>query len=205
MTIANGYATLAEYKTWISMRGQAGAVSTDSSDDGVIEILIEAASRYIDRETGRRFYMNGTDETRYYTTEDSFLVWTDDIGSLTSIAVDYAGDRTYTLLTASDYDLIPDNAALNGDPYNGIEINRITGSYFPTTRRAVKVIGKFGYPAVPTDIKEACIAIAQGINATRSGQTSGGKVTVTSAGIVIRPEDVPAFAQKIIQHYRNML
>ncbi len=204
MTITNGYASLAEYKSWIAVRGLAGAVGTDTSDDAVIEILIEAASRYIDRESGKRFYLNATDETRYYTAEESYEIKIDPLGTITSLSVDYNAVRSYTALVAGDYDLMPANSLLDGFPYTHILINTVTsGAYFPTGTNGVKIVGKFGWPACPMDVKEATLAIAQSLNGTRSGQTSGGKVTVTAAGIVIRPEDVPAFAQKIIQHYRG--
>ena len=67
----------------------------------------------------------------------------------------------------------------------------------------MQVIGKPGWPVTPKDIQDATLTIAQSLNGARSGQTSAGKMTVTAAGIVIRPEDVPAFAQKIIESYRS--
>lgn len=205
--IANSYATLAEYKTWISSRGLDGSVGADVSDDSVIEILLEAASRYIDRETGKRFYLNANDETRYYTPADDeyYEVKIDPLGVLTSVSVDYTGLRSYTLLTATDYDLLPANAALDNFPYTCIAINTLLSTeYFPEYRNAVKVIGKFGWPTTPKDIQEACLSIAQNLNGARSGQTSGGNITITAAGVVIRPQDVPAFAQKIINSYRTL-
>lgn len=206
MTIISGYATLNEYKAWIAVRGLAGSVGTDASDDTVIEILIEAASRYFDRETGKRFYLNSADETRYYTAEQSYEINIDPLATLTSLSVDYNGIRSYTALVAADYDLLPANAALDGVPYTQIEINTVlSGAYFPLGRNGVKLVGKFGYPSTPTDVKEATLSIAQSLNGSRSGQTAGGKVTVTAAGVVIRPEDVPSFAQKIIQHYRSWI
>lgn len=206
MTITNGYATLAEYKAWIAVRGLAGSVGIDTSDDSVIEILIEAASRYIDRETAKRFYINSSDETRYYTADDPAEVRIDPISTVTSVSVDYVNARVYTALTTSDYDMMPANAALDGQPYTYIAINSAnSGAFFPTTTKGVKVVGKFGYTTTPTDIKEATLSIAQSLNGTRSGQTAGGKLTVTAAGIVIRPEDVPAFAQKVIRYYRSWI
>lgn len=205
--IENGYATLDEYKTWIAVRGLSGAVGTDTSDDSVIEILIEAASRYIDRETGRRFFLNASDETRYYTPEDddAYSIEIDPLSSITSVSVDYAGTRSYTALVAADYDLLPENAALEKMPYTCIEINSmLSTAYFPHYKKAVEVIGKFGWPVCPMPIKEACLSIAQSLNDSRSGQTSGGNVTITAAGIVIRPQDVPAFAQQIIKGYRSL-
>jgi hypothetical protein len=204
LTITNGYSTLAQYKAWIAVRGQIGTVVTDASDDDVLAVLIEGASRYIDRETGRKFYIDTTDQTRYYKASEPYCLRIDDLSAApTSISVDYTkGQRSYTLLTADQYDLTPDNALLNGQPYTHIEINPIFGAYFPKSNRGVKLIGLFGYPSIPFDITEATNSIVQGVNSSRSGQTASGKITVISAGIVIRPEEVPAYAQRIIEHYR---
>lgn len=205
MTITNGYATLAEYKSWMAVRGLSGSVGTDTSDDAVIESTIEMVSRYIDRWTGRRFYKDSVDAVRYYTAEDSDCVKIDDLSAApTTVSADYANTRLYTDLTTAEYDLYPDNALLDGFPYTQILINPTSAihSYFPTTRRGIKITAKFGWPAVPADIKDATLSICQSVNSNRSGQSSQGKVTVTAAGIVIRPEDVPAFAQKIIESYQ---
>lgn len=205
MTITNGYATLAQYKAWMATRGLSGAVGTDASDDTSIEILIEGASRYIDRQSGRRFYADSVDATRYYTAKDSYSVEIDWLSAApTSVSVDFDDTRTYTALTSTDYDLLPDNALLDGLPYNEIAISPLSTQVFATQRKGIKVVGKFGFPAVPMDITEACLLIVQSVSGSRSGQTSGGKVTVTAAGVVIRPEEVPALAQKIITSYRKL-
>jgi hypothetical protein len=54
MTTVNSYATLAEYKAFVTARGQTS--STDTADDAVIERLLKASSRYIDNACGRFFY-----------------------------------------------------------------------------------------------------------------------------------------------------
>lgn len=202
--LSNSYATLAEYKAWISPRGLEGGVGSDVSDDTVIEILLEAASRYIDRETGKRFYLSASDETRYYTAIDWREVKIDPFSVVTSVSVD-AGARMYEILDESSYDLLPANAPLDGQPYTRIEINPLASAvYFPLTRNGVRVIGKSGWGVCPQDVKEATLSIAQSLNGARSGQTAGGRVTVTAAGVVIRPEDVPSFAQRIINSYRDL-
>jgi hypothetical protein len=205
--ISNGYATLAEYKSWIAVRGMAGAVGTDVNDDAAIEILIEGASRYIDRETGQRFYADTSDATRYYTANDGgTYVYIDALSvAPTSVSCDFSRLRSYEALASVEYDLLPDNALLDGYPYNKIElVASVATRLFPTQRRGVRVVGKFGYPTVPGDIKEACLSIVQNTYAARSGQTSGGSITVTAAGVVIRPQEVPAMAQKTIEHYRDI-
>ena len=51
----------------------------------------------------------------------------------------------------------------------------------------------------PVDIVHtAVLEICQSVYQLRSGQASNGKVSVTAAGIVIRPEEVPAMAQRVI-------
>ena len=203
--LSNSYATLAEYKAWIAVRGLEGAVGTDTSDDSVIEILIEAASRYFDRETGERFFQTA-DEVRYYTPKDSDIIEFDSLAEMTSLEVDYYGLQSYSAITSIEYNLLPANAAALGNPYTCAEIRtHFTSSYFPKRRNAVKITGKWGWPAIPQDVKEAVLSIAQGLNSTRSGQSSSGNVTVTASGVVIRPQDVPAFAQKVILLYRNYL
>ena len=52
----NRYATVEEYKAYAVSRGQSDSISHDTKDDGVIRDLLAAASREIDRGTGRFFY-----------------------------------------------------------------------------------------------------------------------------------------------------
>lgn len=205
-TTAALYASLAEFKAWVTTRG--GTVGADAADDTTLTALLEAASRYVDRETGRRFYQDASDNDYYYSGEDDeFRVKLPDFASITAVYSDYTGVWSYSLLAATDYTTTPDNAALEGLPFTGLEIapTSLTSAYFPHERKGVKVTGKRGWPAVPSHIKTAVMAIAQSVNSSRSGQASAGKVSVSAGAIVIRPEDVPTFAQKIIEHYRSRI
>lgn len=202
MAITNGYCTLAEFKIWATVRG--GAVSTDTNDDAAIEDIVELVSRYLDNETGRRFYKNSTDETRYFQTDNSWCCEVDDLStSPTTVSVDYSDQRSYTDLDSGDYELEPVNAALDGKPYTQIEIAPTSDAYFPVSRRGVKVVAKFGFPSVPEDIKNLTLAIAHNVHQNRSGQSSPGNITITAAGVVIRPQDVPAWGQQVIRNYRK--
>ena len=204
MSITNGYATLAEYKSFITMRGST--MSTDAADDAVIENLIEQASRYIDRETGTRFFVDTVDKTRYYTPKEQYTIKIDPLSaSATTVAVDYYGAQSYTTLTENtDFYLTPYNAALEGQPFTGMEIaSLLSSAYFPVgVPRGLKIVGKFGYPSIPDDIRGATLNIVQSVNNIRSGQSANGRITVTQAGIVIRPEEVPPIAQMTIANYR---
>jgi len=204
MAITNGYATLAEFKLWVTVRG--GAVGTDTNDDAVMEDIIELVSRYLDGETGRRFYKNSVDETRYFQTDGADVCYVDDLSATpTTVSVDYGGLRSYTDLDATDFECDPANASLDGMPYTSLAIMPESSAYFPEGKRGVKVVGKFGFPSVPEDIKNLTLATAQNIWQGRTGQSSQGNISVTASGIVIRPQDVPDWGSQIIRKYRKFL
>ena len=201
--LTNAYATLAEFKAWRKMRGGATA-DTDASDDTVMEDILELVSRRIDNITGRQFWKSLADETRYYVgEEDTRVVKIDDLADdPTSVSVDYSANRSYTALASSDYEMEPANAATKSQPYTKIMIRPISSAFFPHIRRGVQVVGLFGWPAVPDNIKEDCLQIANNVYQGRTGQTSAGKITVTAAGIVIRPEDIPSDVMADLLTYR---
>lgn len=148
MSIVNGYATLAELKARLGI--------SDTTDDTVLEAVIEAASRAIDGETGRVFY--ATTDTRYFTAEDVDLLFVDDLLSVTTLKTDQDGDRTYeTTWSVTDYDLEPYNVT----PYTRIQIAHNGIRSFPTIRRSVEIAGSWGYAATAPDaINEACLLMA---------------------------------------------
>ena len=134
-----------------------GATPT-GSDQVVMENVIEGASRAIEVYCGRRFYP--ATETRYYTAAFSDELFIDDLISVTTLQTDEDGDRTYEITWATtDYDLLPDNAALTLEPYTLI-CTAPDGRYsFPAgIRKGVKIAGSFGYAAlIPAQVREACL------------------------------------------------
>lgn len=204
MTITNGYATLNDFKAFFAVRGLNGQTTIDASDDAVIEVLIEAVSRYIDRQSGRRFYVDGSDGTYYYQACNEREVKLPDFASITSVSADFSNSRSYTALTlTTDYELLPDNYAAEGFPITGIALAPTSSNYFPTYRKGIKIVGKRGWLAVPKDVQDSTLETVNNLYSSRSGQTSAGRITLTASGIVIRPEEVPAMAQKVIEHYRS--
>lgn len=149
MTVTNGYTTLDELKFVLDI--------TDATDDTRLERTIERVSRWIDNYTHRRFY--STDEARYFTAQGPRLVELKDCLSISSLETDDNGDRTFpTTWQPTDYDLMPLNAQLDGEPFDHL-IARINGDYyFPSYDNAVKVTGAFGYSAsTPDTVEEACL------------------------------------------------
>lgn len=198
MTIINGYTTLA------AIKAHKDIASTDATDDGIIDDLINAASRYIDAATGnRRFYSTSVDETRTYQAANAHRVYTDDILTVTTLKTDDDGDRTYeTTWATTDYDLLPENAATDGRPYTYIQIAPDGNYSFPTQRKGVQIVGKFGYSSTtPPAIEIACRLMVLRLYQNRFGVSSEGPVNVTAAGVVITPQDIPASVAQILKQY----
>lgn len=162
MAITNGYATLAQAKTFLSI--------TDSVDDTLLESLIQSASRSIDRIANRRFYADTSASARTYRASSPVFLPVDDISSLTSLLVktDDDGDGTFetTLTINSDFVVDPLTALAVGRPITQITIIGNTNSFpiFPGLfsnglRPGVQVTALWGWPSVPDDIQIACLIL----------------------------------------------
>lgn len=157
ITVTIPTASAARYATVAELKSRSNI--TDATDDTVLASVLDAVSRQIDEHCSRRFYKNSVDETRYYTAESPYLLFVDDLVSVTTLYTDGDGDRTYeSTWDTDDYDLEPVNASLTSKPYTTIEVAPRGLYTFPVDiRRGVKVVGVFGWPSVPNPIKEACL------------------------------------------------
>jgi hypothetical protein len=136
----------------------------DTGDDFEIALALDSASRWIDGYCDRRFW-RGTD-TRTYTPRDCHRVTIDDLVSLTSLATDAGGDGTFEQAwTTADYQLLPVNPNAGPEPRPYTSIRAVGSLTFPLPvwglRRTdlVQVVGVFGYPEVPADVKQACLIL----------------------------------------------
>ena len=154
--MANEYASVTELKTWLGISG--------SDQDASLAIVAAAASRAIDQYCQRRFYADGSATARYYTARGG-LVETDDISTTTGLVVKYDGDadRTYeTTLAADDptttgYQLEPLNADTIHEGQPWWLIRGIGATSFPSHVGGVEVTADWGWPAIPTPIKQAAL------------------------------------------------
>lgn len=156
MAPTNGYCTVAELKGRLWPVGS----TADEVEDTLFDQVITAVSRWIDRYCGRRFYTTASDETRYFTAADAYELLAGDVVSVTTLQTDEDGDRTYERTwTTGDYDLLPENAAVDDDEPYSILATTPDGNYvFPVgMRKGVKVVGKWGFASVPAAVKEACL------------------------------------------------
>lgn len=157
MAITNGYATLAQVK--------ASARITDSVDDDLLELAIEAASREIDQACERSFYNAGT-ATRIFAAQDQYVTEIDDLVSLVHLKTDPEGDGNYTITwSATDYVLEPLNGIAGGIPQPSTRIRARDTYLFPIEEGEplVEVRGVWGWSSVPTAITQATVILASRI------------------------------------------
>lgn len=198
MAISNGYATLTEIKLFLGI--------TDSVDDTLLEGMVEAASRSIDRMANRRFYLDATATARLYRANDALQLFVDDIGSATGLAValDSDGNGSYdTALTINtDYILDPITAPSLNRPWNVVTIVSAS-SAFPAPlnyRPGVQVTAKWGWPSVPDDINQACLILTADLYKRKDAP--GGIIGLGDLG-AIRMSPVGRDITQMVRAYRR--
>jgi hypothetical protein len=140
---------------------------SDTQDDFELRLAIDAASRWLDDQYCHRHFWRGT-STRTFAADSWYELAVDDLVSVTALKTDAAGDGTFeTTWDSSDYQLLPVNAATRhaeARPYTCIKA--IASRTFPvagdTRLRTdrVQVEAVWGWPAIPTGIKQATLIIA---------------------------------------------
>lgn len=158
MALGDSYATLPELKTRLDI--------SDTTDDDRLTASLAAASREIEAYCGRQFNDAGAASARVFRPTGCALAVVDDFNTTTGliVATDEGDDGTYeTTWATSDYELEPLNgvvAGLSGWPF--YRIRAVESRTFPTVRRraTVQVTARWGWTAVPTPVKEACLMIA---------------------------------------------
>jgi hypothetical protein len=152
MTITNGYVTLAGLKGYLGI--------DDSVEDALLEQIIEAASRSVDRIANRRFYLDAAATPRTYRPIGNLRVITDDIGTTSGLVLktdpDSTGVYQTTFTLNLDYITEPTNALALGRPINYLTIVGGTAMSLPVNYwPQVQVTARWGWPTVPDDIEQA--------------------------------------------------
>jgi hypothetical protein len=151
--VANEYGGLAALKERLSVEAD------DDTRDGPLNSALAAASRGIDRATGRRFWLDEAPVQRIYNPQgrvvrepDGELLLVDDIGSVSGLIVETGRGATWSPVTG--FETSPDNAFADEQPVTGLRL--VNGTWGVATTR-VRITARFGWPAVPDDIAEACL------------------------------------------------
>ena len=154
-----GYTTVAELRSQLND-------TRDLNDSGELQAAIDAASREIDEHCGRNFDLDASASTRLYEPSGSTRLPIDDIGSTSGLIVEYSADgSTYTMVAASNYELLPLNASsAAGGAYAWwwlAEAPAATTSW--AWARRVRVSARWGWSAVPAQVRQACLIRAAAI------------------------------------------
>jgi len=132
----NNYATVQEFKAYVTSRGQDAL--PDADDDDVIDRLLASASRLIDQQARRKFYPRI--QTHYYDIPEGRRLWLgDDLLSITSLL---NGDNS----AMTEYGL----EQVNDPPYYALRLRDYSSVTWVTDTNnsaedVIKVLGEWGY------------------------------------------------------------
>lgn len=159
MALRPDYTTVADLKAALKISG--------SGEDTNLQTAVTAASRAVERWTGRPFGQDAdAAQVRTFTPVSPFYLRTDDLVTITSVA-DWSG----TWVNGTDYYPQPENAPADGAPYDTLRtLSSVPVSGWPefwqelaypvggkrfTRGRVVTITGRFGWPSVPAEIVQA--------------------------------------------------
>lgn len=192
MAIENGYCTLAEIKAAMRL--------TDSVDDTLLEKSVEGASRRIDGYCGRFFYQ--TTKTIEFYTRNSYRLAVPDLYSLTTLKTDNDGNGTFeiTWTLNTDYILEPLDHDLQNRPYRAISAvgGKTFPLFLPPDPPTTQIVGVWGWPSVPHDVREACVLL--GMRQFARYNAALGVVGFADMAITVRAVDPDV--RDLLQPYR---
>ena len=194
MAITNGYTTLAQVQYRLNPAGLTG----QTTDDAVIERMVEGVSRWIDNLTRRTFYART--ETHYYDCPQSGLALFINDDTLLSISTLTNGDGT--VITSGQYKLYPLNTTQKYEivllPSAGITWTLSTAD---DVEAAISVAGTWGWTSsAPHDIREACeeIVVIAFKNRTGLGDSAA---HLSAFGAIMPDAKIPDIAAAILAAY----
>lgn len=191
-----------------------GMVEGDDREGTFIDCL-DSASRWIEHQCGRRFYVPEDPEVRYYTLYSPWhnggtVIEIDEFVSLTTLQTDSNGDgiheTTWTLGT--DYWIGPRNAPQKERPYKTINRTSLTGRYYlPAYEDGIKVTASFGYSAAaPPEITELCLVVAEMLGRNVLDAVIPGAESYklgSELQVSMRSPDLTPMARRILALYRD--
>ena len=161
MTIGDAYATVAEFK------GYAEHFSDTVDDTQITEVLLQA-SRAVENHCQRQFNKATSATAKVYYPDSYCVAVVDDFYTTSGlvIATDQGNDGTYEVTwAATDYQLEPLNGVVDGETgWPSYRVRAVGNQRFPCVyadqRAPLQVTAQWGWNAVPTNVKVACIYLA---------------------------------------------
>lgn len=146
------YATLADLKTRMRL--------TTTDDDTELTQKLVVASRRIDKDCNRSFTLENPASARVYTLTSAKTLVVDDFASTSGLVV-ATGTTTFSTVDSSLYRVRPDNAIVKGRAAWVLEAREGLYCWPVVSGVDVQVTARWGWPAIPDEIAEACLFMAQ--------------------------------------------
>jgi hypothetical protein len=192
--VANEYADLATLKAHLNIE------SSDTTRDTLLNQALASASRGIDRDTGRRFFLDAAGVARTFNPSGKTVcdaagerLLVNDIGSVTGLVVETGSAGSFTAVT--DYETAPDNALVDSRPITALL--RTSGTWGSGTAR-VRVTARWGWPSVPDEVVQA--TLIQAARLYRRKDSPEG-VTGSAEWGVVRLSRVDPDVYALIKHF----
>jgi hypothetical protein len=200
MAITNGYCTLAEMKAALRI------ATDDTTDDSLLELSVESASREIDNYCARFFYNGGT-ATYIYAPQRHDITYVQDLpGTAVTVSISTNADGVFdtTLTYGTDYQLEPLNGRSAGVAMPYTTIRSIGNYWFPMSHgiATVKVVGLTGWTAIPTSVKQA--TIITGMRLFKRLDSPLGVAGFGDMGVMRVGRGLDPDVQQLVQDFRRM-
>lgn len=201
--IGDPYVTSDELKAYLNDSSASGP------NDAQYQGAVESASVEIEDFCQRQFNQGTATNARVYEFSDNFLygwgsrwldlVRVDDFSTLTGLVVKVGTPEALVTVDPGEYRVLPANGVVNGHTwsYHSIRFNngRILGR-----DEYVEVTAKWGWPSVPTPVKQACLIMAA--HNLKMGDAPLGVAGFNSWGSV-RVREMPLAHQKLMKYVRQ--
>lgn len=131
----------------------------DAADDTTIGVALTAVSRLIEQHCHRQFNDAGSATARVYRPSSAACVDVDDFHTTSGLIVKTDSSTAATWpTTVTGYDVLPLNGVVDGQsgwPYQTLAL--YSGTFPIATRPSVQVTARWGWAAVPSQVKQACL------------------------------------------------
>lgn len=186
---ANALTTTSMAKTYLKI-----LPLSDTSQDALVELLINASSTYLQAECDRSFVAQSVTEKRHGRSSNLILLKEWPVNTITELRIDSAAIFTdpATLIDPTAYQIADDgNSVL------------LLAQKFPKGYNNVRVIYNAGYAAIPSDLEHACLWLCTWYYRMRESQDIGRKSRSKGDETTEMLQSAPQEVRDCIRRYKR--